>query len=555
MSSASSWSSLLACDSRCKTRQARNIHRTRSAGFPRPRYCPYTVALRRYCVAMPASASVRSGAIDAASRSPGVPPFARGPVLSAMAALAVVLTATSDDYGYHRDELYFRMLEPAWGYVDEPPLTPFLARLATQLADEAWALRIPATLATVLSVYVVVLVTRELGGGRPAQALCAWGYAFASLPLIMGHVLLTSTLDLVVWPAVLLFVIRAQLRHQPQWWLAAGLVVGASMYNKLLVAILLLALAGALALVGPQRLIWSKWVLAAAALGLAVGSPNLVYQATHDWPQLSMGAALADENGSEVRILMWPFLLLILGPPLVPVWVAGLVSLYRRPEWAPVRFVAVAFPILLVLVFVMASQLYYPFGLLAVLFAAGCAALESRMAGRDRTWLVALVALNASVSMVLGLPLIPVSQLGETPVGDINQIARDTVGWPTYVAQIAAVYARLPPPDRSVAVIVTSNYGEAGAIDRFGEEYSLPAVYSGHNQLYFQARPPESANVVVFVGEQIKHADGRFEVCSVKERLDNGVGVDSEEQGLPIAVCRNPVGGWRIAWPALQHYD
>ena len=69
--------------------------------------------------------------------------------------------------------------------------------------------------------YVVALVTRELGGGRPAQALCAWGYAFASLTLIMGHVLLTSTLDLVVWPAVLLFVIRAQLRHQPQWWLAA----------------------------------------------------------------------------------------------------------------------------------------------------------------------------------------------------------------------------------------------------------------------------------------------------------------------------------------------
>src|SRR4028118_2116101 len=100
---------------------------------------------------MPASVSVRPGAFDAASRSPAQPPLARGPVLSAMAALAVVLTATSGGYGYHRDELYFRMLEPAWGYVDEPPLTPLLARLASQLiADEAWALRIPATLATVL---------------------------------------------------------------------------------------------------------------------------------------------------------------------------------------------------------------------------------------------------------------------------------------------------------------------------------------------------------------------------------------------------------------------
>ena len=86
-------------------------------------------------------------------------------------------------------------------------------------------MRIPATLAAVTSVLVVALITRELGGGRGAQALCAWGYAFASLPLIMGHVLLTSTIDLPVWPAVVLFVIaRAAAAGNrdggwpPAWW-------------------------------------------------------------------------------------------------------------------------------------------------------------------------------------------------------------------------------------------------------------------------------------------------------------------------------------------------
>ncbi len=482
-----------------------------------------------------------------------MPGLARRPVFSAMLAVAAVLTVTSGGYGYHRDELYFRLLEAGWGYVDEPPLTPLLARLTTLIADEPWALRIPATLATVASVLVVVLITRELGGGRRAQALCAWAYAFASLPLIMGHVLLTSTLDLLVWPAVLLFVVRSQMRQEPRWWLAAGAVVGVSMYNKLLVAVLLAALAAGVLLVGPRSLLQSKWVWGAAALAVVIGAPNLIYQATHDWPQLAMGRALADNNAGEVRTQMWPFLLLLLGPPLVPIWVAGLVGLFRRPEWRPVRFVAAAFPVLLLLVCVMGSQIYYPAGLLAALFAAGCVPATRWLARHPAG--IAGVALNAVVSLVIGLPLIPLGALGGTPVPDINQVARDTVGWPEYVQQVAGVHATLPAADRQQAVIVTSNYGEAGAVARYGGRYRLPAVYSGQNQLYYQGRPPDLARVVVFVGAQYPLASQLFASCTVAARLDNGVDVDNEEQGEPITVCRDPIGGWATVWPALKHLD
>ena len=56
------------------------------------------------------------------------------------------------------------MLPPAWGYTDQPLLTPLLARATVLLADEPWALRLPAMVFAVLSVVVVVAyLTREVG--------------------------------------------------------------------------------------------------------------------------------------------------------------------------------------------------------------------------------------------------------------------------------------------------------------------------------------------------------------------------------------------------------
>ncbi|HZZ97438.1 MAG TPA: glycosyltransferase family 39 protein [Jatrophihabitantaceae bacterium] len=487
--------------------------------------------------------------------TPVVAPLARRPVFSATLVVGVILTVFSAGYGYHRDELYFRMLPNAWGFVDQPPLTPMLAHgFSALFADATWAIRIPATMATMATIVLVALLTREFGGGRGAQTLSAWGYASASIPMIMGHALLTSTIDLPVWPAIVLFIARAILRDQPRWWLAAGAVVGISLYNKLLVAVLLVALAVGVLLVGPRRLLVSRWVLGATALALVIGSPNLIYQATHGWPQFKMGRALARNNGSDVRILMWPFLIIMLGPPLIALWIAGLRWLWQQPA---LRFIAAGFPVLLVLVFVMGAQFYYPFGLQVVLYAAGCVPAARWLAHRRgwRTAMVVGIAVNAAVSLLIALPLVPVSTLSDTPIPGINQVARDSIGWPRYVGQIAEVYARVPSVERPRTIVYASNYGEAGAVDRYGGQFALPRVYSGQNALHFVAEPPSAATTVVFVGGQYDDARPLFTSCRVETHLDDGVGVDNEEQGEPVAICRDPIGGWRRVWPKLAHLD
>lgn len=484
-----------------------------------------------------------------------LPPVAWRGVAAAMLALAVVLTSLSERYGFHRDELYFRMLRPAWGYADQPPLTPLLARLAGHVSASPWAMRIPATVAATLSVLVLVLITRELGGGRAAQMLCAWAYAFAATPLLFGHVLLTASLDLVIWPLVCLFLIRALLREQPLWWLAVGVTVGFATYNKLLIVLLVVALAIGMLITGPRRALWSRWILLAALVAAVLALPNLIYQATHSWPQLTMGRALSQHNGGAVRIVMWPYLALLLGPPLVPIWVAGLVALYRRPAWRPVRFLAAGFGVLLVETFLGAGQLYYPIGLLTAVFAAGCVPAAQYLAhsqGWRRTAMVA-IGVNVAVSSVIALPLLPLAALTSSPVPAINQTAADQVGWPEYVAQIAAVYRSIPATELPHTVIIASNYGEAGAIVRYGA--SLPRPYSGQNQLYFDARPPDGTTTAVVVGGQLPTARRHFASCTVAARLRNREDVDNEERDEPVAICRGPKQAWNELWPSFQHYD
>jgi Dolichyl-phosphate-mannose-protein mannosyltransferase len=468
-------------------------------------------------------------------------------------AVVIALMATASRYGYHRDELYFLMLKPAWGYVDQPPLTPLLAKGAAALfGNTAWGMRIPAVLAVAIATVVTVLITRELGGGRLAQGLSAWTYAFGGLPLVMGHVMVTATVDFALWAAVLYAVIRALLREEPRWWLVAGAVVGVSMYNKLLISMLLIGLAVGFLILGPRSVLRSRWLWAGVGLAVLIGLPNLIYQATQDFPQLTMAGALADNNAGEVRATLLPFQFLLVAPTLAAVWIAGLVALLRRPQWRPVRAVAVAYLTALVLTFVGGAQIYYAFGLQAVLLAAGWVPTVDWMRTTVRKSLVyAAVVVGAVVTVLLALPVLPVRTFGRTPIPDINQAAQDSVGWPEYVASFRTVYDGLTQEQRAHAVLLTGNYGEAGALTRYG----FANVYSGQNQLWFEGAPPDSATVAVIWTQNPRGWQRVFTHCEQRATMDNGVGVDNEEQGSAVVVCEGPLGGWASVWPKLLHYD
>ena len=467
-------------------------------------------------------------------------------------AVVVVLLAFARRYGWHRDELYF--LEAgrhlAWGYIDQPPFTPFVARLADEVAPhDLLVLRLVPALATGASVVLGAMLARELGGGRTAQVLGAGVVAGSGFVLGAGHLLSTATFDITAWLTALLVTARLLRTGDPRWWVAFGAVTGAALLNKHLIVMLAVAVVAGMVVDRRWELVASPWAVAGAGLALAIASPNLVWQATNGWPQLEMAEVLSERLAAENRITLVPLQLLFFGVLVLPLLWWGARWLVRDPAARPFRSLVWAWPIALALVFASGGRPYYLFPLTLVVGLAGVVARAQ--SGTDLRRLFLLVPANALLSLPLALPILPESTAA--PIASVNEAVAETIGWPHFVAQVAAVVDGLPAEQRDDAVLLAASYGEAGAIDRFGADHDLPRVYSGHNSYAGFRRPHDDTATVVAIRYPTARLEPFFERCELVDRVDTPHDVPAEIRGTPIHVCHRPVGGWDEVWPELHH--
>ena len=460
-------------------------------------------------------------------------------VLVLAAGVTVVLVAFASGYGYHRDELYFLAAgrHLAWAYADQGPVTPLIARAMSGLApDSLTVLRLPSALAAGGVVLVTGLLARELGGRREAEWIAAACAAVASVVLFTGHLLSTSTLDLLVWTAVTWLAVRAVRTGDDRLWLAAGLVLGVGLLNKPLPAFLGLGLLAGVVIAGPRELLRKPLVWAGVAIALVLWAPWVIWQADHGWPQIDVSREIA--SGASASSEPWwaivPFQFLLVSPLLAPVWIAGLVRLFRAPELRDVRFLAWAWVVLAVVFMASGGKPYYLAGLLPALLAAGAPAA----AAWPRAALVGAIAVSGVVSAVIALPVLPADRAGA--VVDVNEDVGETIGWPELAEAVARVQRANPG-----AVILTANYGEAGAVER----YTSSRAFSGHNAYGDWGPPPDGSAPVIAVG---RRTTAQLANCRVVTRIHNEPGIDNDEDGVPVALCDGPRRPWSEVWPDVR---
>jgi 4-amino-4-deoxy-L-arabinose transferase-like glycosyltransferase len=502
------------------------------------------------------------------------------PWVAAFATLCLHL-AGNPHYGFFRDELYFIIcgLHPQFGYVDQPPVVPLLAALTQLGGHSLFLLRAVPAICAAGGAYATVLLVNEFGGGTFAQVLAT--IAFIGSPVLMafGMKVGADEIGLWLWPLIALLVLRIARGADPRTWLTVGALAGIAGESKYTALFFFVALLAGLLATPERRILRSRWALAGTALGLAIVLPNFLWQAANGFPMWEL--LEAGQHGKNV-IVSPPIYLLqqlaLMNPYLAPVWIVGLVWLLRMPR---VRFLGLAYVVLIAEMLVLHGKHYYPADVYPILIAAGAVPIEAwtrRIAaariGTARTVTVtvtvrvaciAYAAVFAALLVPLELPVLSETQLvayqqaviarivplpknalasEHNAAPEIGSDYADMHGWPEFAAAVRTAYLSIPPKTRAGTVVFAMNYGEASALRFFAPD--VPTI-SGHNQFWLWGYGGANGDTILELGGSCWASDHGFARADVVARYATTLPVMGYENDRTFLVCR----GRRLSMPVL----
>jgi len=232
-------------------------------------------------VAMPAASSLRAGITTLLRRADLAPAVL---IIAGISFLAHVLIG--DNYGYFRDELYVLAMShhPAFGYVDVPPLVPWITLIPRLLTGNAlWTIHLISALVCAGTIILTGLMARLLGGTGWVQGLAALGSATALVLLGTGSIYSYDVFDAFWWALAATILIILLRDERPQRWPLFGLVAGLGLLTKETILFWGFALVVGLLLTPQRRLLFTRWTLFGGLIAFALVVPFLLWNAANGW--------------------------------------------------------------------------------------------------------------------------------------------------------------------------------------------------------------------------------------------------------------------------------
>jgi hypothetical protein len=515
------------------------------------------------------------------------PAFSRGReswIRSGMAFICAIALAKflfhlyfNNRYGYFRDEFDYIACgnHLAWGYVDQPPLIPFLTHVSRAvLGDSLRSIRFIPALASSLLVVQTALIAREFGGRFFALVLAAITVLVAPQYLSNGSLLTTNCLEPNLWMGCAYFAILAIKRNDSRYWLWFGVVAGVGLEEKYTVALFGFGIVVGLLLTEQRRFLLDKWLWLGGLAALLVFLPNLLWNIHYHWPFLQLMHNIRAEGRDVVLGPAQYFIqqTILVHPLTAPIWIAGLLALFFSVRLRPYRFLAWTYVVCYGVLFVLHGKNYYLAPVYPMLLAAGAVVIDYAFERRSTAWLkpaiaIVLLASGARLAPVTVPMLSPEHFIAyaktlpfKLPVMEheheraaLPQWYADQFGWQEIVDETALAWNQIPPAERADCAIFAQDYGQAGAIDFLGRRDGLPPALSGHQTYFLWGPRGYSGKCMIVLGERKEVLETYFDsVQFVGISADNPYAL---EKGIGVDICRGPkFGTLAQLWPGFKKW-
>ncbi|MDB6091662.1 MAG: glycosyltransferase [Gammaproteobacteria bacterium] len=170
------------------------------------------------------------------------------------------------------------------GYLDHPPMVAWLIRLGTAVfGDSEFGVRIGALFCGAVASFFTYRLTRNLFDEPSALVALV---LMQVLPFFFfAGILMTPDAPLTAaWAASLYYLERALIGGRAAAWWAAGISLGLGLLSKYTIGMLVPAMLIFMVVDSQaRRWLWHWLPYAAVALALAIFSPVIIWNATHDW--------------------------------------------------------------------------------------------------------------------------------------------------------------------------------------------------------------------------------------------------------------------------------
>ncbi len=480
-------------------------------------------------------------------------------------------------YGYFRDEFDYIVCGDhlAWGYVDQPPLVPFLVKISRLvLGDSLRSIRFVPALATSATVILTGMIALELGGRRFALLLSALAFIAVPIYLSDGSLLTTNCLEPLLWMGCVYFAILAIKRGDPRYWLWFGIVAGIGLEEKYSIAVLGFSIVVGLLLTEQRNVFSRKWIWLGGALAFVILLPNVVWNVRNHWPFAELMHNIK-ADGRDVVLSPAAYFaqqVLIVHPILAPMWIAGVLAFFFSARLKPYRFLGWCYLAAFAVFVVLHGKNYYLGPIYPVYLAAGAVVIENLVERSRQAWLkpamVVLIVAGGAWLAPIVMPVLPVDQFisymqklpFKVPRSEhshmraiLPQHYADQFGWEEIVATVNQAYTRLSPEERPGCGIFAQDYGQAGAIDFLGRRYGLPPALSGHQTYFLWGPRGYSGNCMIVLDDRREILETHFEqVEYVGKSADNIYAIERE---IPVFICRGAkFGSLTEVWPQLKKW-